>query len=42
MVDDGWFTEEEYGAIVEEVESALSHLGGFMLDMTFFATGIVK
>jgi ubiquinone/menaquinone biosynthesis C-methylase UbiE len=41
MVDNGWFTEEEYMEMVDEVEKALSHPGGFALGMSFFATGIV-
>jgi ubiquinone/menaquinone biosynthesis C-methylase UbiE len=41
MVEEGWFTEEEYREMVIEVEKALSHLGAFALGMSFFATGIV-
>ena len=42
MVEEGWFTEDEYREMVDEVESALSHPGAFALGMSFFATGVVK
>lgn len=41
MVEEGWFSDEEYEEMVKEVERALSHPGGFVLGMSFFATGIV-
>lgn len=41
MVEEGWFTEEDYREMVDEVESALSHPGAFVLGMSFFATGVV-
>jgi len=41
MVEEGWFTEADYLEMVDEVESAFSHPGGFVLGMSFFATGVV-
>ena len=41
MVENGWFTEAEYGRMVDDVEKALSHPGAFALGMSFFGTGVV-
>lgn len=41
MVEEGWFTDMEYGEMVDEVEKALSHPGAFAMGMSFFATGVV-
>ena len=41
MVAEGWFSDDDYREMVEEVELAMSHPGGFVLGMTFFATGVV-